>query len=78
MRPIGVAMAFCLSAYGLAQGLSVSGSAGSGGGNGFSTMNGGGSIVVGGVRHLPIRYRGTSGEALQSRGIPSHDEEPAG
>jgi hypothetical protein len=48
MRPIGVAMAFCLSAYGLAQGLSVSGSAGSSGGNGFSTMSGSGSILGGG------------------------------
>ena len=49
MRPIGVAMAFCLSAYGLAQGVSVSGGGGSSSsGNGFSSINGSGAIVGGG------------------------------
>jgi hypothetical protein len=50
MRPIGVVMAFWLSAYGLAQGVSVSGSSGSSGGNGVSTINGSGTIVGGGGR----------------------------
>jgi hypothetical protein len=50
MRPIGVAMAFCLSAYGLAQGVFVSGGGGSSSSNGFSSMNGSGPIVGGGGR----------------------------
>jgi hypothetical protein len=48
MRPIGVAMAFCLAAHGLAQGVFVSGSGGSSSGNGVSTINGSGAIVGGG------------------------------
>jgi hypothetical protein len=47
VRPIGVAMVFCLSAYGLAQGLSGSASSSSSG-NGVVTIGGSGPIIGGG------------------------------
>ncbi len=50
MRPVGVAMAFCLSAYGQAQGVFVSGSGGASGGYGVGSVNVSGAIVVGGGR----------------------------
>jgi hypothetical protein len=50
MRPIGVAMAFCLSACALAQGVFVAGSGGSSSGNGVSSINGSGPIIGGGGR----------------------------
>ena len=50
MRPIVVAIAFCLSAYGLAQEVFVLGGGGSSSGNGVSSIYGSGSIAGGGGR----------------------------
>ena len=80
MRSIGVAMVFCLSAHGLAQGVFVSGSAGSGGGNGVSSMNGTGAIVVGGrgpargplvIGSLQMSLRVNPPSGLPTRGLTS-------
>jgi hypothetical protein len=79
MRPIGVVMAFCLSAYRLAQGVFVSGSGGSFSGNGVSSISGSGPIIAGGgpglargpvgVGNLQINLRVDPPSGLPPRGL---------